>query len=419
MKSSVAVAMIVCGTILIAMPYIHNMIAMQQVAAAFAEEERSDLIATVTGNNTFALDLYSILRKEEGNLFFSPYSLSSALAMTYAGARGDTAAEIAKVLHFTQGSDGMHPALADLNKVFDTIQKAGHVRLHIANSLWPQKDHPFQPDYLTLLKEHYGASITPVDYVTATEQAREKINKWVEVKTKEKITNLIPPGVLNHLTRLVLVNAIYFKGDWKSQFDPINTRESEFTVSKHDEVKVSMMHQKGRFGYGETSGAQLLELPYLGSDLSMVVILPQTVDHLPEIERQLTEANLHLWLSSLSKQEVLVWLPKFKVTWGVFSLKEPLQYLGMRKAFDPLGADFSGMDGTRELFITQVLHKAFVEVNEEGTEAAAATAAVVGRTMALHRTQTFKADHPFLFLIRDNVTGSILFLGRVLNPSKN
>jgi serpin B len=384
------------------------------VSSTFAQKQRQDTETLVIGNNAFALDLYSILKKEEGNLFLSPYSISSALAMTYGGARGDTAEEMAKVLHFTLGADNAHPAFAELDKVFGEIQKKGQVQLHVANSLWPQKDYRLLPEYLELIKQHYGVSITPVDYAKAAEEARKIINTWVEDKTKDKIKDLIREGDVDHLTVLVLVNAIYFKGNWASQFDPEHTVESEFMVSNNAKTKISMMNQKGEFGYGEIEGAQLLELPYVGKELSMVIVLPEKPESLPEIEKQFTVKNLDRWLSCLSQQDVNVYLPKFKVTWGTFKLNEPLQTLGMRKAFGP--ADFSGMDGTRTLSLGLVLHKAFVEVNEEGTEAAAAT--VVLFESGVPRIATFKADHPFLFLIKDNVTGSILFLGRVLDPSK-
>lgn len=390
---------------------------------ASAEEQESDLNQLVTGNNTFALDLYSILKKEKGNMFLSPYSISSALAMTYGGARGDTAKEMAEALHFGLGTDRIHPAFAELSAIFNEIQKKGHVQLHIANSLWPQKDYPVLPEYLTLIKQHYGVSITPVDYVKASEQAREIINRWVEDKTEGKIKDLIHQEALNYLTTLVLVNAIYFKGKWASPFDPEDTDESDvFYPSEYREVQVSMMYQQGEFGYAEIKGAQLLELPYIGKQLSMVVILPEKVEGVPEIENRLTEKNLEAWLSRLSQQDVKVYLPKFNVTWGTFDLMRPLQASGMRKAFNLESADFSGIDGTKDLFIGSVFHKTFIEVNEEGTEAAAATA-VVEEWGALYAEPAlftlFEADHPFLFLIRDNVTKSILFLGRVVDPGQD
>jgi serpin B len=380
----------------------------------FADVQSVDIKPSVIGNNTFALDLYATLKKKQGNLFLSPYSISSALAMTYGGARGDTAEEMARALHFSPGADGTHSAFSKLGGMFDNIQKKGQVELQIANSLWPRKGHRFLPEYLELIKHHYGESIVPVDYVNATEEACKIINAWVEDKTEERIRNLIHPGALSPSTTLVLVNAIYFKGSWASRFDPERTADSEFTVSSDVKTHVPMMYQKGKFGYGKINGAQFLELPYAGKALSMFIILPEEREGLSGIENQLTMKNLDSWLSRLSEQDIDVYLPKFKITWGTFKLNESLQALGMRKAF--AGADFSGMDGTKNLSIDSVLHKAFIEVNEEGTEAAAATAVVMRKS--LPRINMFKADHPFLFLIRDNATKSILFLGRVLDPGE-
>lgn len=385
------------------------------VSPILAEERSTDLKSIVEGNTAFALDLYSVLKKEKGNLFFSPYSISAALAMTYGGARGNTAKEMEKTLHFTLGAKKTHPAFTELDVKLDQIQKKGKLQLHIANSLWPQKDYRFLPEYLSLMKEHYGVFVTPVDYERATEKARKIINKWVEDETKEKIKTIIRQGDLDPLTVLVLVNAIYFKGNWASQFDPDHTTESDFTLLNGQKKQVSMMQQKGKFGYKEIKGAQVLELPYVDKQLSMIVVLPTEPKGILEIENQVLVENLKSWLSRIREQEVKVYLPKFKITWGTFDLKMSLKALGMREAFVFGKADFSGMDGTRTLFIALVLHKAFVEVNEEGTEAAAATAVVMKK--GVPRIHTFKADHPFVFLIRDNTTGSILFLGRVLDPS--
>jgi serpin B len=391
------------------------LVSLLVMSSTCPSEQQPDLESAVKGNNTFALDLYSIVKKESGNLFLSPYSISSALAMTYGGARGETAEEMAKALRFELGPDRTHPAFAELDKVFKQIQKKGQVKLHIANSLWPQKGHNFLPDYLELLKRYYGVSITPLDYVTAAEQARKVINRWVEDKTNDRIKDLIRPGDLKSITVLVLVNAIYFKGNWASQFDPNITRESDFHLPGDQQTRVPMMYQKGNFEYGEIDGAKLLKLPYVGKELSMVIILPETLGGISQIEDQLTTENLDEWFSRISEQDVKVYLPKFKFTWGTFELNRPLQTLGMCKAFGS-EADFSGMDGTRGLYIGLVLHKAFIEVNEEGTEAAAATAVIMEKSIP--KIPVFKADHPFLFFIRDNATGSILFLGRVVDPSR-
>ncbi len=375
----------------------------------------SDLHTLAEGNNRFAVSLYSILKQEEGNLFFSPYSISSALAMTYGGARQETAGEMAEALGFTLGPDKTHPGFARLASLFNSTEKTGEVQLSIANSLWPQKHYPFLPTYLQLIKEHYGVSITPLDYVQAAEEARGTINTWVEERTQAKIRDLIPAGELTPETTLVLVNAIYFKGNWASQFDPAQTADARFTLPDGSTTQVSMMRQSGRFGYEESEGAQFLELPYAGGELSMLIILPDSPGKLPELENQFTAGKLSELMELPAQGEVDVSLPKFKINWGTFDLKPPLQALGMRKAFQP-GADFSGMDGSNNLFIDAVFHKAFIEVNEAGTEAAAATA--VSKVRGVSQRHSFNADHPFLFLIRELTTGSTLFLGRVVDPGK-
>ncbi|MEW6618504.1 MAG: serpin family protein [bacterium] len=383
-----------------------------------AEAPSADLKAVVNGNTQFALDLYSKLKETtEANLFFSPYSISVALAMTYGGARGNTAKEMENSLHFTL-KEKTHLAFAELDTRLDEVQRKRKVQLHIANSLWPQKDYRFLPEYISLIKQHYGVSITPLDYTKAVEEACRIINKWVEDETKEKIKDLIRKGGLNPLVRLVLVNAIYFKGDWASQFDPKQTANINFTLLNGEKKRVPMMQQKGKFRYREIEKAQLLELPYIGKQLSMIILLPQDPNGLSDIENQLSERKLDSWFSNLTEEEVKVYLPKFKITWGTFELNDQLKALGMRDAFVFSRADFSGMDGTKDLYISLVLHKAFVEVNEEGTEAAAATAVTMKVGGRLPRIRTFKADHPFVFFIRDNTTGSILFLGRVVDPSK-
>jgi len=374
--------------------------------------------SAVTGNTAFACDLYGKLKAQEGNLFLSPYSISTALAMTYGGARGDTEAQMAKALHFGLAQEELHPAFAALEAGLASVQKKGKVKLSIANSLWPQKGYKFLPDYLDLCKKHYGTTITPLDYAKAAEPARKSINMWVEDKTNKKITNLIAPGVLGALTRMVLVNAIYFKGDWASQFKAEATQKQPFHVSGSQTVEASLMHQKREFGYSENNELQVLELPYAGDDLSMIVLLPRKTDGLAGIEAKLTAQNLAAWTGKLHRPKVEVFLPKFKMT-SQFSLNDKLAALGMTDAFGDK-ADFSGMNGKRDLYISAVIHKAFVEVNEEGTEAAAATAVVMTlRSAPIERpAPVFRADHPFLFLIRDNASGSILFLGRIVDPTK-
>jgi serpin B len=382
-----------------------------------------DLQAQTEGNTAFACDLYARLKTEKAgaNLFFSPYSLSTALAMTYAGARGPTAEQMAGTLHFGLDQARLHPAFFALEESLAAVQKKGRVTLGVANSLWPQNGYPFREEYLDLARHWYGVTITPVDYARAADEARQKINAWVEDKTNRKIVNLIPAGVLNPLTRLVLANAIYFKGDWASRFKAVDTQEQPFNLGTGETVQAHLMYQqaKDQFRYAETDTMQALDLPYAGNDLSMLVLLPKKNDGLPALESELTAANLSRWTRQLRPQEVKAYLPKFKVTCE-FGLNTALKALGMKDAFETGRADFSGMDGRQDLYISAVLHKAFVEVNEEGTEAAAATAVVIGlRSVAAPKLPAvFRADHPFLFLIRERSTGAVLFLGRVINPSK-
>jgi serpin B len=386
--------------------------------AATHKQTAAAVRATVHGNTAFALDLYGQLRAQEGNLFFSPYSISTALAMTYAGARGDTEAQMAHALRFDLDQEKLHPAFAALDAILKEVQAAGDVQLSVANALWPHVDYPFLPSFLELVEANYGVSLTALDYVADPEGARLQINAWAEAQTQDKIKNLIPPNIINQLTRLVLTNAIYFKGNWAKQFDKAQTQDAPFTVQPGQQVVVPMMAQKLECGYGEAEGVQILELPYVGRSLSMLVLLPSEVAGLASLEARLTPQVLQGWTQRLWETEVQVFLPRFKVE-AAFRLDDALKALGMVDAFDDLRANFAGLDGKAWLVISAVLHKAFVEVNEEGTEAAAATAVVMALRAVARPEPIFRADHPFLFLIRENSTGSVLFLGRVVDPRAN
>jgi serine protease inhibitor len=378
------------------------------------QQSDASVAALVHGNTVFALGLYHQLQTVEGNLFFSPYSISTALAMTYAGARGDTATQMAQALHFHLEPEQLHAAFALLDAKLEAIAEQGHVQLRVANALWPHQDYPFLESFLALTRHYYGVQITPVNY-RAPEVARQTINAWVEECTERKIKDLIPDGVLDALTRLVLTNAIYFKGDWASQFDPSLTDDAPFWVTADEQIRRPLMHQTYGFGYAAAPGLQLLELPYAGEELSMLVLLPNAVDGLRELEEGLTPENLAEWCGRLRQCEVRVWLPRFEITLPL-RLGGVLAARGMVDAFSPPDADFSGMDGGRLLYIYAVLHKAFVAVNEEGTEAAAATAVVMRARSVAHLPPEFRADHPFIFMIRERSSGSILFLGRVVRP---
>jgi serpin B len=377
------------------------------------QNDQASLVAAMQGTTEFALDLYRNLRATEGNLFFSPYSISAALAMTYAGARADTQTQMAHALHFLPDQKQLHPAFALLAARLEEAGKKGHVQLSAANTLWPRTGYTFLKEFLNLAKKFYGVQITPVDY-DDEEAARNTINKWVEEKTEGKIKDLIASGVLDSATRLVLVNAIYFKGEWGSQFDPRLTSQAPFMVASGEPVQVPMMTCKHAFKYTEDSDLQILELRYAGDDLTMLVLLPKEIDGLEKLEESLTMENLDKWTKALSETEVDVYLPRFELSFP-FRLDDTLKSMGMVYAFSDQ-ADFSGMDGSQELYLGAVLHKAFVAVEEQGTEAAAATAAIMTLKAISFSPVAFRADHPFVFLIREKSTGCILFIGRVVNP---
>jgi serpin B len=376
----------------------------------------SDPAGLVKGNTRFALALYGELRTTPGNLFLSPYSISSALAMTYAGAKGNTAKEMADVLAFALDGDSLHGTFGAVTDNLNAKGSEGRFDLSVANALWGQEGYKFLKAFLDLNDKYYGAGLENVDFAGDTEGARSEINAWVEEKTNHKIKDLLGPGVLDALTRLVLTNAIYFKGKWAEEFDDRRTKDEQFKVTAEATVPTPMMHQTDKFGYMETDTFQALELPYVGGALSMVVLLPGEVDGLPELERALTVEALTGWLEQIRGQEVSVTLPRFKVT-SQFGLGETLTEMGMKDAFRADAADFSGMTGRQDLYISAVVHKAFVDVNEEGTEAAAATGVATTLSARLdRRPKVFRADHPFLFMIREKETGSILFMGRLASP---
>jgi len=373
----------------------------------------------VTGNTRFALDLYGRL-KGDGNLFFSPYSVSTALAMTYAGARGETEREMAEVLGFAVADppgeesairEEVARAFAALEDRLTADPETRGYSLHVANSLWGHLDYPFLDSYAGFVDEHFDAPLTLVDFVRDAEGARVRINAWVEERTRERIKDLIPQGTLTPATVLVLTNAIYFKGNWAEEFDPERTRDAEFH-GLAGTTTVPMMGRKGDYGYHETEDVQVLEMPYEDGDLSMILFLPKVEGPagLNALDRALTPENLDGWIGKLREREVAVSIPRFEMTWGTKELKSALQTLGMERAFRAGEADFSGMSATGPLFIGHVLHKAFVEVNEQGTEAAAATAVTMLKTAM---PTLFRADRPFVFMIRDGETGSVLFLGRI------
>ncbi len=381
---------------------------------------QADLSALAEANAAFATDLYAALRHAPGNLFFSPYSISTALGMTQAGAAGETASQMAATLHFDLPTERLHPAFnayaLDLEARAAQSTEGTPFELSIANSLWGQRDFPFRPEFLDLLAENYGAGMRLVDYTADADAARRAINDWVSDATRKKIQDLIPEGAVDAMTRLVLANAIYFKAGWLHPFEDSATSPEPFHLPDGSTLEVPMMHQTESYGYAIRDGYRALDLPYVNGEASMLILLPDE-GRFEAVEQDLSPEMIRDLQQGMDHGPVILTLPKFGYT-SSFSLNEALIGLGMPDAFDPDRADFSGMDGARDLFIGHVLHKAFVLVDEKGTEASAATAVIMELTSApADEPIRFTIDRPFLYLIRDDQTGTILFLGRVVNPA--
>ncbi|XP_027146430.1 leukocyte elastase inhibitor-like isoform X2 [Larimichthys crocea] len=384
-------------------------------------------MAAISNSNTdFACKLFRTLSQKDpsGNIFVSPLSISSALAMVYLGAKGDTATQMAKALSFSSG-EGVHADFETLNAHINSPSESNILKL--ANRLYGENTANFLPEFLDATQKYYHADLKAVDFIGAPDACRKEINAWVEQQTENKIKDLLKPETVSTMTRLVLVNAIYFKGKWMNRFDPADTKEMSFETYKDGKKPVQMMYQKNQFLYKYIPeiGLQILELPYVGRKLSMFILLPEKTENGPDpllmLEKKLTRANLEEWtkrdmLSLLDDPEVHVHLPKFKLEED-YKLNDPLAKLGMTYVFWAGKADLSGMNGDKKLFLSRVAHKAFVEVNEVGTEAAAATATDDSdMDLSMVSVEHFTADHPFLFFIRHNKTKSILFLGRFSSP---
>ena len=388
-------------------------------ALAAAATEEDWVSERAAGNNEFAVALYQKISADSTNagknIFFSPYSISTALAMTYAGACGETARQMAAALHFDAEQQTLHRSFRALAARLDGTGKP--YQLKIANALWGQSDYPFKPEFLSLVNEYYAGGLQTLDFSRDPEPGRERINQWVAGQTADKIQNLLQPGDITSLTRLVLTNAIYFKGDWVKAFNQQDTGPAPFKLTSGSSVSVPMMTRTAYFAYAGTETLQAVELPYAGDDLAMTVIVPK--QDLSEVERTLSRQGLAELLAKLQPTRLSLYLPRFKFD-ARYALqsREYLPALGMIDAFDGRAADFSGLTGHRDLSVSGVFHKAFVDVNESGTEAAAATGMVVGLTSLPAREIVVRADHPFLFLIQHKPTGTILFLGRVANPAQ-
>lgn len=381
----------------------------------FAKEPPVQLPDIVSGNNSFTFELFDKVRKEEGNLFCSPFSVSTALAMAAAGARGKTAEEMLDVLHFPGAPEAGHTVLGKLIQQFNADDPKRGYQLAVANALWVANDYGFKKEFLDFVSKHYGARLSELDFAHETEKSRQTINQWVEKQTHDRIKDLMSEGTIKKDTRLVITNAIYFKGNWADQFDKKATRDEPFQVSDAQKVKTPMMHRTGSYGYFENEIVQLLSIPFKGRDLSMMFALPKKTGALADLESKTTAASVGTWVAGIRPSEVVVALPRFELT-KKFDLVPTLRDMGMKTAFGP-SADFSGLTDKERLYISDVVHKAFVLVNEEGAEAAASTG-IGFRPTSMPVRRNFRADHPFLFFIRDNKSGSILFIGRLAHPDK-
>ena len=375
-----------------------------------------DLKVLVQGNNIFALNLYGTLSDGEGNLFFSPFSISQAQAMTLAGARGETERQMMEALHYELPQSRLHPSFNALDRELASrgrglqVEENQFFELNIANAMWGQQGYEFLPDFLGVLAENYGAGLRPLDFAGAPEESRASINDWVSEETQDKIRNLLQPGAVNRLTRLVLTNAIYFNASWQWPFDKRLTRDLPFHLAEGSMVEVPMMTETSRdfYGYVKGNGYQAVDVPYSSGEMSMTILLPDE-GTFGEFEDSLNAQVLDRIFDDIEIGHITLTTPLFKLE-SEFSLAQTLAEMGMPDAFGA-GADFSGMTGTKELWVSKVVHKAFVSVDEEGTEAAATAVVVLESEPTL-----VTVDRPFIFFIRDTATGTVLFLGRVMNP---
>ncbi len=413
------IAIMLFGLVACAQPVLSEVLQSDKQRVTSPVATQAGLVTLVDGNSAFTFDLYQVLRETDGNLFYSPYSISLALAMTYAGARSETESQMADTLHFDLPQNQLHPAFNSLDLELGRRGQGAKgkdgegFRLHIVNAIWGQKDYEFLSEFLDLLAENYGAGLRILDFMKAPEQSRITINKWVSDQTEERIKDLIPKGVIDELTRLVLTNAIYFNAAWQYPFEEDDTSNGAFHLLNGDKITVPMMRQTESFGYAEGDGYQVVELPYDGRELSMLVLLPQT-GQFELFEESLNAQRVDDIVKNLNTREVVLTMPKFEFE-SSFGLKKTLTAMGMPVAFSA-SADFSGMTGNPDLFIGEVLHKAFVSVDEAGTEAAAATAVVMELTAMPGEPVEVTIDRPFIFLIRDIESGTSLFVGRVVNP---
>jgi serpin B len=376
---------------------------------------KTDPKAIADGNNRFMVKAYKILSEKDENIFISPYSISSALAMTYAGSSGKTEKEMGTALEFSANNTNFHENFGISTRSINSIGEKGEIQLTVANSLWMADGYKFTDEFLRINKTFYQTEMTNLNFAES-EKSRKTINDWVAEKTKDKIKDLIPEGILDALTKLVLTNAVYFKAEWSEQFKKHNTQESVF-YTYGGETRTEMMNLKNRFKYMQNSELQFIEIPYKGGDASMFVLLPKNKDGLKAIEKKLTSDDLDKYVSELKSTEVNLFFPKYKMSLS-YELRDLMRKLGMKEAFSK-SADFSKMNGNKDLYISAIIHKTFIAVDEQGTEAAAATAVVMRMKSMPPQDDfaTFKADHPFFYFIKERSSGTILFAGRVTDPS--
>ena len=368
----------------------------------------------VQANTAFAIDLYRKLADQGANVFFSPYSIMNCLAMAHAGAKSKTEKELAKVLHLSSKGPLLHQSFNDLYSRLKEIQSKKSIILKMANALWVQSEYKFKQDFAKLCRDSYLSGLFRVNYEKDPERCRLKINKWIAKQTENKIRDILHPGFIDDLTRLIITNAIYFRGNWLKQFATFDTKDDIFWQTPEKKLEIKMMFQEDDFGYKETAELQVLEMPYVGKDLSMIIILPREQEGLSQLEEQLSVETLREWIDNLRVGEVKVFLPRFKFT-SRYSLKSVLSSLGMEEAFTNR-ADFSGMADEMKHWISEIVHQSFIKVYEEGTEAAAATFVGLALGISIGEIPEFRADHPFFFIIRETSSGCIIFMGRVWEP---
>jgi len=367
-------------------------------------------------NNLFALDLFKQIRSDSENLIFSPYSIGTVLAMIYTGSGGKTAEEMSEVLYFPPPEllDPVESGVRESMKEADTMKGTD---FRLANAIWAQENFSFLPDYLDRVQKYYDAPLSLMDFVETSnrEESRKKINHWVEEKTNMRIQDLIQPGILDASTRMVLTNAIYFNGGWMFPFDKSATSPSLFHISKQESINADFMHQTRSYPYYEDEEIQAIGLPYKNNRMSLMVLLPKSIEGWRMISQVINHERMKLVISGMETREVQLALPKFRSELQI-NLKQELTSMGMGTAFSK-DADLSGMTGEKNLYIDEVIHKAFIEVSETGTEAAAASAAIIGLKSSLRDDPVrFNANHPFIYFLIDRQTGCIIFTGRLVKP---